>query len=104
MHDRGHQGLRERAAGGFRWLRRRWRRATLVVAVLALVPVGSDAARNAMSGAGWDRLGGALGTSVTGDVDFDEITIDEPIPDDVVDAGFAPDPEFFSDDEITDGL
>jgi membrane-bound lytic murein transglycosylase B len=76
----------------------------LVVAVLALVPVGSDAARNAMSGAGWDRLGGALGTSVSGDVDFDELAISEPLPDDVVDAGFAPDPEFFSDDEITDNL
>jgi hypothetical protein len=72
--------------------------------VLALVPVGSDAARNAMSGAGWDGLGGALGTSVSGDVDFDELAISEPLPDDVVDAGFAPDPEFFSDDEITDNL
>jgi hypothetical protein len=74
----------------------------LVVAVLALVPLGSDAARNAMAG-DWN-LGEAFGTGVAGDVAFDEIYIDEPLSDEVVDAGYAPDPEFFSDDEISDNL
>jgi hypothetical protein len=104
MHDRGHKGLRERAARPVGWLRRRWRRAVLVVAVLTVVvPLGSDAARSAMSGDGWS-LGEAFGTGLAGEVDFDEIEIDEPLPDEVVDAGFAPDPEFFSDDEIIDSL
>ena len=79
MDDRGHKGLRERAARPLGWLRRRWRRAMLVVAVLALVPLGSDAARNAMAG-DWN-LGEAFGTGVAGDVAFDEIYIDEPLSD-----------------------
>jgi len=103
MHARGHNGLRERAARLRGWLRRRWRRAVLVLAVLTVVvPLGADVTRSAMSGNGWS-LGEALG-SEAGNVDFDEINIDEPSPDEVVDAGFAPDPEFFSDDEITDTL
>ena len=68
-----------------------------------MVPLGSDGVRQAMSGDGWD-VGEAFGTGLADEVDFDEIQIDEPLPDEVVDAGYAPDPEFFSDDEITDNL
>src|SRR5215510_14698088 len=97
MHARGHNGVRERAVRLRGWLRRRWRRAVLILAVLTVVvPLGADVARNAMSGDGWS-LGEALG-SEAGNVDFDEINIKEPSPDEVVDAGFAPDPGFFSDD------
>jgi hypothetical protein len=103
MHARGHNGVRERAVRLLGWLRRRWRRAVLVLAVLTvIVPLGADVARSAMSGNGWS-LGEAFG-SQAGDVDFDEIDIDEPSPDEVVDSGYAPDPEFFSDAEITDTL
>lgn len=80
---------------------RRW--ALLAAAVAAALPLGAAGGLGMMSSDGWD-LGAATGAAIPSDVDFDELAIDEPLPDDVVKAGFAPDPEFFSDEEIEDGL
>jgi Transglycosylase SLT domain len=48
--------------------------------------------------------GGDLFDADGGEIDFADWDIDEPLPDDVVDAGYAPEPEFFSDEEIADTL
>ncbi len=110
MHVRWRRRQEERGTDSSRarrWgLPVRWRRwALLAAAVAAAVPLGSGAALDAMSSeTDWNDLGRASGSSFSGELDFDELAIDEPYPDDVVKAGFAPDPEFFSDEEITDGL
>ena len=110
MHVRWRRRQEERGTDSSRprrWgLPVRWRRwALLAAAVAAAVPLGSGAALDAMSSeTDWNDLGRASGSSFSGELDFDELAIDEPYPDDVVKAGFAPDPEFFSDEEITGGL
>jgi hypothetical protein len=82
---------------------RRW--ALLAAAVAAALPLGAAGGLGTLaSDTSWWDPGRATGAAIPSDVDFDELSIDEPLPDDVVKAGFAPDPEFFSDEEIADGL
>jgi hypothetical protein len=85
-----------------RWVRR------VGLGVLAAVGLAlpGGGMLGAMEGSGSGLVGGALGQTVgwRDDVDFDGLAIDEPTPDDVVEAGFAPDPGFFSDDEISGNL
>ncbi|HET8620789.1 MAG TPA: lytic transglycosylase domain-containing protein, partial [Acidimicrobiales bacterium] len=93
-------------SSGDRRGRRRWGRWALVTAAaVAAVPLGAGAGMGSLSsGTSWWDVGRATGAALPRDVDFDGLAIDEPLPDDVVKAGFAPDPEFFSDEEIADGL
>ena len=82
---------------------RRW--VLLAAAVAAALPLGAAGGLDMLaSDTSWWDLGRATGAAIPSDVDFDELSIDEPLPDDVVKAGFAPDPEFFSDEEVADGL
>jgi hypothetical protein len=71
------------------------------VVVVAALAIPGGAAVQMMSSRALTRL---ESSPRAGDVAFDDLAIDEPTPGEVVAAGYAPDPGFFSDDEIDDNL
>jgi membrane-bound lytic murein transglycosylase B len=74
------------------------------VIVLAALAVPGGAAMQVMSARAMADLSRTMGEPDAGDTFFDDLEIDEPTPDEVVAAGFAPDPGFFSDAEISGNL
>lgn len=87
------------------WVRPRGRGRRLglaAVVVLAALAVPGGAAMQVMSARTMSDLSRTMGEP--GDTFFDDLEIDEPTPDEVVAAGFAPDPEFFSDAEVSGNL